>query len=114
MAIISTANAELPSPATYKIDTEPLGSFERNANGDMVGDIIAFKTKISCTWKCLTGAQVAAIKTVHYPFFQEITFLSDDGKTLTKTMYASPISVTSVLLKNGVLYSDVSCNFVER
>jgi hypothetical protein len=94
-----------------------MGMFERNAEGYLVGDLIAIKTKISCKWKVLDGEYVGMMSGAVSPFFLEISFVDLSGGMVTKEMYVSPQSA-SILDNNprrqNVRWKDVSMNFIER
>ena len=115
MAIISINGTALPAPTTYKYDVEPIGVFERNAAGRMVGDKIGDKIKISCSWLMLPGEHYAAIIDSVKEFFINVTFTAPNGVQVTKEMYTSPQSGTLKLIEgDGFWYQNVTCNFIER
>ncbi len=114
MAMVTINGVELPGMREYKIDIEPLGSFERNANGKLVGDLIDIKTKISCSWEILEGKYVDMLMKAVKPFFIKVKYLDIDGSYKTKDMYTSPQSASLALMRNNKMWwKSVSINLIE-
>ena len=88
----------------------------RAANGEVVGDMIAIKTKIKCQWPPLSREQVAEIDMlVSNPFFQ-LTF-SDPATNARKTItaYAGTPTYPVYSYVDGVkTYNGVSVDFIEK
>jgi hypothetical protein len=94
---------------------EPLGSFERNANGLLGGDLVAVKRKISCTWKLLEGGYYGALIAAVAPFFVTVVYTLPDGSSGTAMMYASPQSGKLVFRKDGEnFWGGVTISLIER
>jgi len=53
MDVIRVGGRRFPQPSEYRVEHEDIGEFRRNANGGMVGDIVAKKARISCAWDIL-------------------------------------------------------------
>ena len=114
MAMITINGVELPGLSTYKVDTEPIGSFERNANGRMVGDLVAIKTKLNCTWNVLEDRYVDILRSAAMPFYVSVTYLDIDGAYSTKDMYTSPMSASLAFVRGGVAWwQSVTVNLIE-
>ncbi len=114
--IIRINGTPFPNPSDYKVDIEPLGNFERNANGMMVGDLIAVKTKLGCSWAMLEGEYYALLINAVDPFFVKVTYLTPSGGYETKEMYSSPQSGQLALRTGNGEYwwKSVTCNLIER
>ena len=105
-----------PAPTDYSLGTETIGRFERNANGSLIGDLTAVKTRLSCKWGMLLGADYKRLSAYAAGCFAMVRFMSQDGTPVEMEM--------SVQLQDGVLrlqreddgiwWSGVGCEFVER
>lgn len=124
MTILTVNKVAFPNPSEYGIDTEPMGMFERNAKGDLVGDYITTKVKIRCKWAYLHGTYVSMLHKAVAPFFCTVTFMDFTGGYGTYKMYASPQSASlawvypdSVIEEDPdhekFLWKDVSVNLIE-
>jgi len=114
MAMITINGVALPGLSTYKVDTEPIGSFERNANGKMVGDLVAIKTKLNCTWDALEGRYVDILRSAVAPFYVTVTYLDIGGMYSTKNMYTSPMSASLAFVRGGItIWKGVTANLIE-
>ena len=112
--VISINGVPFPNLTGYKYDVEPIGQFERNANGNMVGDKIADKVKISCAWDLIPGDLYSRIIGTVKPFYLTVTLMGPSGGTETRSMYPSSQSGQMKVNKNGkVWWSGVTCNFIE-
>jgi hypothetical protein len=116
-ALITVNGQAYPDPVDYKPDTEPLGVWERNANGDLVGDLVAYKTKLNLNWGMLTGQQLQTLLGAVAPFFVAVQYL--DPRTngfSTGEFYASARSATLALRDDSGVnwWKDVSFNLIER
>ncbi|MDR2649135.1 MAG: hypothetical protein LBB94_05385 [Clostridiales bacterium] len=116
MYVLKIDGAEYPQPDAYKVDVEPVGRWERNSEGMLVGDFVAYKTKLFATWGVLSGEQLSAILGGVDTFWLTIEYL--DPRTngySTGTFYASPRSSPLIFQKNGKTYwKDVSFNLIEQ
>ena len=113
MAMVTINGIELPGLKKYKVDTEPIGHFERNSNGRMVGDLIAIKTKLNCTWEALEGRHADMIRAAVRPFYMSVTYLDLDGTYSTKDMYTSPQASELAFVRDGVPRWGFTANLIE-
>jgi len=51
--MIRVDGVAMPSPGEYRVEYEDIGEFRRNANGDMVGDLVTVKARVVCGWDML-------------------------------------------------------------
>lgn len=115
--LITVNGIAFPAPISYKPDIEPLGSWERNANGQLVGDLIAFKTKLNLSWGLLDGAQYSLLLAAVHPFFVTVKYLDPRTNSYTTgEFYASPRSGTLALRDESGTnwWKDVAFNLIER
>jgi len=106
----------LPAPDTYSLEYKPIGSFERNANGNMVGDLVAVKTAITAAWRMLDDASFKQILMHTKPFFANVEYYDPErGIRQMRLMHTQPGSGKVALDAAGQLWwKDVSCVFIER
>ena len=74
----------------------------RAANGEMVGDLIAIKYTLKCSWPPLTREQVAVIDKAVSPAFFNVTFL--DPGTNTKVTKSTSMNFNSMINDRPVVY----------
>jgi len=105
-----------PAPTEYMLGTEPVGRFERNANGALVGDLTAVKTKLSCRWGILSGTDYARLLTCANAYFVPVTYTSADGGVVTKEMAVQLQDASLKLHQNteGTHWSGAACTLTER
>lgn len=115
--LITVNGLAYPDPITYKPSMEPLGQWERNANGILVGDLVAYKIKLNITWGVLNGSQYQTLLAAVHPFFVTVQYL--DPRTngySTGEFYASPRSGSLALRDEAGInwWQDVAFNLIER
>ena len=115
-ALIMINGVEYPDPISYKPSIEPLGEWERNANGTLVGDLIAYKMKLQLSWGMLEGEKFQALLQAQNPFFVTVTYWDPrvNGYN-TGEFYASPQS-GELALRTGTktFWKGVAFNLIER
>lgn len=118
MALITVNGVDFPDPDMYKPDLEPLGQWERNANGDLVGDLVAYKRKLNLTWGMLPGNLYQTLLSAVRPFFVTVRFYDPSaGGFATGTFYASPRSGELALIDDSdgtYWWRGVAFNLIER
>lgn len=115
------AKIALPSPKLEGVSFSNEKIWSKNtgrvANGDMTGDIVAIKKKISIEFPPLSPAQIDVLESIvsnkNLPFFP-LEF--NDGKTtITKTVYAGPTSCKLYSWLDGIrYYTGYKIDLVER
>lgn len=115
-ALITVNGIVFPDPVNYQPEIESLGSWERNALGDLVGDLVAYKAKLNFTWNMLTNVQYQLLLSAVNPFFITVKYFDPRNSGFTTgTFYAGPRGATLAMRKNGeVWWKDVSFNLIER
>ena len=116
MTRIIIEGTAMPSPDTYSLEYKPIGSFQRNANGNLVGDLVAVKAAIAVGWRMLADADFKRILAHTKPFFANVEYYDPQrGTRRTSLMHTMPGSGKVALDEAGRLWwKDVSCVFVER
>jgi len=106
----------MPPPDAFGIGFEPLGAFERNANGNLVGDLVAVKATLTVSWKMMDDASFKLILGNTKPFFVSVDYYDPEvGGRVTKVMFARPTGGKVALdASGGLWWRDVGCVFVER
>lgn len=115
--LITVNGVPFPEPVTYAPQLEALGSWERNANGELVGDLVGYKMKLKVTWGLLEGNKFRLLLSAVDPFFVTVQYLDPrTGGMGTGQFYAGSRSGRLALRdKNGVNYwADAAFNLIER
>ena len=113
--MIKINGAELPSPSDYRVDSETIGEFRRNANGGMVGDLVARKARVQCGWEMLEDVHFKAILAAVRPHRVEVEFYdAEAGGMRAAEMYANPAAARVAFRRgSGVWWRNVGVSFVE-
>lgn len=88
----------------------------RAANAEMIGDVLAIKYTLKCTWPPLTRAQVAVIDTAITPAFFNVTFTDPGSNTrVTKKFYAgTPIYPVYTYVKGVKTYQGTGVDLIQK
>lgn len=115
-ALITIDGIEYPDPDSYKPSIEPLGEWERNANGKLVGDLIGYKAKLTLTWGMLDGEKFQALLNAQNPFFVTVKYFDPRVNDYTTgEFYASPRSGEMALrTETQTWWRGVAFNLIER
>ena len=108
----------IKNPSTFKIERYNVTNMVRLANADMVGDLIAKKTKLYFTYEAITAAELDNILEAIWEtndIFYPVTYI-ENGVRKTKTVYAG--SIPSELYHAGKgsnwVWKNVSFNLIEK
>jgi len=106
----------IPAPTDYSLGVEPVGKFERNANGKLVGDLTAVKTKISCRWGLISGKDYKKLCDCARGYFVMVRYtLQEGGRTeIEMSMRLQEGSISLHSEDDTVWWNGVGCEFVER
>jgi len=106
----------MPSADVYGVEYQPIGAFERNANGNLVGDLVAVKATLTLGWRMLDDVSFKRILGAGEPLFAQVEYYDPKiGQRVTKVMHAMPKGGKVQLAVGGaVWWKDVACVFVER
>ena len=88
----------------------------RAANGEMVGDLIAIKYTLKCSWPPLTREQAVVIDKAVSPAFFNVTFLAPGTNTkVTKRFYAGAPAYPVYTYRKGVkTYQGVAVDLIQK
>lgn len=97
----------MPTPAlgglTIKKEKVWSNNTGRAANAEMIGDVIAIKYTLECTWTMLSRADVAKIDAAISPAFFSVTFTDPGTNTrTTKKFYSNTPSYPVYSYVNGI------------
>ena len=91
---IKVGGVEMPPIKKLSITREPIWAKNtgRSANGTMVGDVVAYKTKLQITFVPLSDNQAAVLSAATRPAFFNVEFHDpEDNKKKTLRMYAGSL-----------------------
>jgi len=115
--MIKVFGEEFPEITNYKVEYEPIGEFVRNANGNLIGDLIAFKAKVSCKWDMLEDRFYKIILKHTKPYLVDVEYYDPEiGGMKTAKMYASPASAQIAMKSKGegrIWWKNVAVGFIE-
>lgn len=116
MALLKINGVDLPTPSSLTPGIQDIGKWERNARGTMIGELIAKKVKLDCTWSVLSGPEMAALLAKINPLFFNVTYLDPETNTFrTATFYKGDRNIPMLDYINGVpRYNGFKVNFIER
>ena len=88
----------------------------RAANAEMVGDILAIKYTLKCTWPPLTREQVAVIDAAITPAFFNVTYTDPESNSrVTKRFYAgTPTYPVYSYVKGVKTYQGVGVDLIQK
>lgn len=116
MTMLKVDGVALPTPTSYIPDFEEISKAERNANGTMIKEVIAYKYKLNVTWKMLSQSELTKLMNVKRKNSFILEFIDmDTGKSRTGQFYAGTPTANAMEYKNGGVenWLDVKMNFVE-
>lgn len=115
MLIIADGVA-LPSPDSYVPDYEEISKADRNANGLMIKEVIAYKYKLSLGWKKLEQDEMNKLMDVKNKNFFDVSFIDMYGNRVTRTFYAGTPNAIGMDYRDGHIqyWLDVKMNLIER
>ena len=69
---------DMPTPTHYQVDYENIGQFQRNANGNIMGDLVAIKATIQAQWDILSDDEAQAVLSQGRPAIVNVQFFDPD------------------------------------
>lgn len=115
--VFSIDGTTIKSPHKIKYGKFRLSKSGRIANGDMVMDIIAKKTRLDCTWIAIKGADLKIIlDLLDANTFYQVAYPDPDDPDAqtTKTMYCGDNLAELAIPDGKRVYKDVTIPFIER
>jgi len=112
---ISVRGVRLPAPDVYVVGQDVVGEFQRNANGGMVGDVVAVKAKLTVGWAMLDDASYKGILMQAEPEFVDVEYYCPRDGRVVKSMYIKPGGGKVAFDEGGrIWWRDVGVVFLER
>lgn len=115
--VLKADGTVLPIPSSYKISYEVLDKDSgRNANGDMVRNILGTKVKIQCIFPMYKDEAIfrSLLKVLKNPRLNIEYYDIREDAYLTKTFYPSTPTPEVYTLAHGKLVSqELAINFIE-
>ncbi|WP_270265206.1 DUF6711 family protein [Lactococcus formosensis] len=119
-AVLQIEGITVKTPQEFSVDISTIDadSSGRNANGEMVRDVIAQKTKLVIKWGPLSDSEVSDIlQRINKPFFNVIYPDPQLGRQRTKTFYAGDSTTPSYSWNDkfkAMKWENLSVNFIEK
>lgn len=116
MTVLKAGNKVLPSPTSLKPEEDIIWSSDtgRTLSGQMVGDVVAKKSKISITWGVLTCEEMALIEQCLPAGFFSITY-QDGSKSKTLSVYRGTLTKeVGGILKGKEWFKSANVNLIQR
>ena len=115
---INGVTVKTPKEFSVSISDIDADSSGRNANGEMVRDVIAQKTKLSIKWGPLSDAEISDIlQRINQQFFVVIYPDPQIGRQRSKTFYAGDTSMPSYSWNDkfkAMKWENLSVNLIEK
>ncbi len=115
--LFKAGDYDLPAPVSFSVDDEIIWSQDtgRTLAGEMVGDPVAEKKKVSVEWAYLPETEVSQIKSRLIAGFFPVTF-RDDGVDVTIETYRGTMSkeILGNIGDGNFWYRSVKVNLVQR
>lgn len=117
MAYASPVGYTLKTPSSYFPTTEIIENSNRNANGKLIREIIAYKIKLQMSWNEMTQAEFSVLNQIRNLGNFDCEYLdANSGNYETKTFYCGNINGTPCKTDNDghvTHWKDISANFIE-
>ena len=116
IVLLKINGTTFPNPTSFDVEVEPIGRFERNANGNMVGDLIGTKVKLGCEWALLEDEFFRQIFNAVKSHFVGVEFADPHtGQVVEKEMFLTPRAGSLAFEQgNKKWWRGVKLVFVER
>lgn len=119
-AILQFDGTTVKTPKEFSVSISDIDadSSGRNANGEMVRDVIAQKTKISIKWGPLSDVEISNIlQKINKPFFVVVYPDPQIGRQRSKTFYAGDSTMPSYSWNDkfqAMKWENLSINLIEK
>lgn len=120
MALITiNGNAISPEPTTYEAEIYDITESSRNANGNLIAELVATKMRINLSFAYLTKAQYTTILGYFSSFFFTVVYHDPrTGSTTSTTMYVGNRTTGAFKYDSGlneiVGWKDVKFALIEK
>lgn len=116
--LIAGSKVKIPKEMVVGIQTLDSSSTGRNANGDMVRDVLGKKTKLDIVWGPLNTSEVSLILRLIDPSFFTVRYMDpQEGKLITKTFYCGDRSIPVYSWHpnfEASMWNGLTVSFIER
>ena len=116
--LINGVAIQTPQELTVGLQTIDADSSGRNANGEMVRDVIAEKVKLTVKWGPLNSVNMANIlRNINGTFFPIRYFDPKEGGLVTKTFYSGDRSAAVYSWNEKfqkLMWQNLSVDFIEQ
>lgn len=117
MNYVKPTGYNLKTPSTYYPEQQIIENSNRNANGTLVRDIIAYKQKLIITWKEMTADELSVLATLRKLGSFECQYFDIEMQTYkTISCYCGNVNATPIKTDNNgqvTHWSEISANFIE-
>lgn len=117
MNYVKPTGYTLKTPSTYYPEQQIIENSNRNANGKLIREIIAYKQKLNMTWNAMTDDEIAVLSTLRKLGAFDCEYFDIETKVYkTISCYCGNITATPIKTDNNgavTLWSNVSANFIE-
>lgn len=118
--VLQINGVTVKTPKEFSVDISSIDadSSGRNANGEMVRDVIAQKTKLTIKWGPLSDSEISDIlQRINQPFFVVIYPDPQIGRQRSKTFYAGDPTMPSYSWNDKfqeMKWENLSVNLIEK
>ena len=105
----------IPTPSDYQIGIMDISDAKRNANGDMVKELITTKTKLTLMWRHMKRGDLQKFLVLVGQNLFELEYIDPKTDELTEgTFYSGDRQMGALKYVNGkIVYIDIIANFIE-
>lgn len=113
--LININGVSVAAPTTFEVNNLPISNNpERNAQGDMLIDLVTRKIKVIVEWTNIPEAEVAKIERAIEPFIFNITYHHAGKGKKTILVYHGDLTYSMKFYKQGnPIYGSVKVNFIQ-
>lgn len=114
--MLEVNNIQIPTPSSFQVGIMDLSKSERNAQGDMLIDIIATKRKLELKYKHLKPSELSQLLQLISSTFFFVRYPDPEtGNFETKTFYKGDRTLPMYSFIDGEpVWKDIAFNFIEK
>jgi hypothetical protein len=113
--MIKINNVTIPTPSVYAVSVMDISRADRNANGEMILEIITTKRKIEMTWLYLSQSDLSALLGKISSGFFTVEYVDPEDGVKTGTFYVGDRKAGAIDYQNGAIrWKDVGFNFIQK
>lgn len=113
--MISINSVQISTPSEFSTGVLDITKSERNANGNMIIELIATKRKLELKYNYLSNADLSTLFTVISPITFTVAYPDPlTGAERSGTFYKGDRNSGMIIYENGVpKWKDITFNFIE-